>query len=107
MTPVEKFGLMMLEKCGRTSETAEWKFNTNFVFGVDVIDKKTGKVLMHTHASFPQTDDLNKIAEAMIQMENSPKYIAIDIDNGVHEGNYQDHLDNPRVQKWLNNRGLV
>lgn len=101
MTKLEEFGLMLIKQAGHTPETAFWAINPNYSFGVNVYEKATGKSVLHTHASFPQTTDVEVLADAMMQMMTARSTLVIDLDEDITEDNYHEHLDNKYVKQWI------
>jgi hypothetical protein len=105
MSNVDKLVQILIERTGYRPDEVEWKFNEGFVFGIDIILKTTGKRIMHTHASFAQTDDKEILAGAMLDWEEKTSKgdydIVIDIDEGITDKNYLEHPDNKHVKEWV------
>ena len=112
MTELEKYGQYLIDQVLSinsgvyTVDQLEWRKNENYAFGFDVIVKETNEVIMHTHASFPMTDDTEILAKEMRQVseqiDNGDYDLVLDVDEGITDKNYLEHLDNPYVQEWLN-----
>jgi len=72
MTNIERFANLLIESSVYPKEDLEWRRSPGFAFGIDLIQKSTGKKVGHFHASFPQTDDEELIYAEMIKWHLNP-----------------------------------